>query len=268
MERDVNSYLQRGAEKKDLVAGLAFSIAYNYLNRLVAERKIGDTIYFQGGTAYNDSVAAAFSLILDREIIVPPHNGVLGAIGMALLAREKMAATGPRLPLPRLGPGSGALHHQGVHLQGLHQRVRYPPVHHRRREDLLGRQVLGPLPQAGQDRQEADHPGPARLPGRLLFSYVTEAADGSTLPPAAAAAPARHRGYPADHVHLRPPPLLGHLLQGVRVRRPGDPPDRQAHPRDGRRDRVAEPCFPIRVAHGHVAELLEPGRSTSSCPTS
>ena len=35
MERDVNSYLQRGADKKDLVAGLAYSIAYNYLNRLV-----------------------------------------------------------------------------------------------------------------------------------------------------------------------------------------------------------------------------------------
>ena len=93
MERDVNSYLQRGADKKDLVAGLAYSIAYNYLNRLVGRRHIGDTIYFQGGTAYNDSVAAAFSMILDKDIIVPPHNGVVGAIGVALLAREKMAAT-------------------------------------------------------------------------------------------------------------------------------------------------------------------------------
>ena len=93
MERDVNSYLQRGASQADLVAGLAYSIATNYLNRLVGGRTIGDTIYFQGGTAYNDSVAAAFSMILDKEIIVPPHNGVVGAIGMALLAREKMAAT-------------------------------------------------------------------------------------------------------------------------------------------------------------------------------
>ena len=38
MERDVNSYLQRGADKKDLVAGLAYSIAYNYLNRLVGRQ--------------------------------------------------------------------------------------------------------------------------------------------------------------------------------------------------------------------------------------
>ncbi|MFQ6618846.1 MAG: acyl-CoA dehydratase activase, partial [Fidelibacterota bacterium] len=90
MERDVNSYQQKGADKRDLVAGLAYSVAYNYLNRVVSGKKIGEVIFFQGGTAYNDSVAAAFSKILKREIIVPPYNGVLGAIGAALLARDKM----------------------------------------------------------------------------------------------------------------------------------------------------------------------------------
>jgi predicted nucleotide-binding protein (sugar kinase/HSP70/actin superfamily) len=33
-------------------------------------------------------VAAAFATLLDREIIVPPHNGIMGAIGAALLARD------------------------------------------------------------------------------------------------------------------------------------------------------------------------------------
>ena len=94
MERDVMSYQSRGAARKDLVAGLAYSIAFNYLNRLVRERKVGDCIFFQGGTAYNDAVAAAFAQILGKEIIVPPHNGVMGAIGMALLARERMSRTG------------------------------------------------------------------------------------------------------------------------------------------------------------------------------
>jgi predicted CoA-substrate-specific enzyme activase len=94
MERDVMSYQQRGAQKEDLVAGLSYSIAYNYLHRLVRDRKVGDCVYFQGGTAYNDAVAAAFSGILGKEIIVPPHNGVMGALGMALLARERMQRTG------------------------------------------------------------------------------------------------------------------------------------------------------------------------------
>ena len=91
MERDVNSYLQRGASKADLVAGLAYSVVQNYINRVVRGRKIGDCIFFQGGTAYNDAVAAAFSAVCGKEIIVPPHNGVIGAIGAALLARDKMS---------------------------------------------------------------------------------------------------------------------------------------------------------------------------------
>ena len=94
MERDVNDYLQRGADKADLVAGLAYSVVFNYINRVVRGRKIGDCIFFQGGTAYNDAVAAAFTAVLDKEIIVPPHNGVVGAIGAALLAQEK-ALAGP-----------------------------------------------------------------------------------------------------------------------------------------------------------------------------
>jgi predicted CoA-substrate-specific enzyme activase len=90
MERDVNSYLQRGAELNRLVAGLAYSVATNYINRVVRGRKIGDVIFFQGGTAYNDAVAAAFTAILGKQVIVPPFNGVMGAVGQALLAREKM----------------------------------------------------------------------------------------------------------------------------------------------------------------------------------
>ncbi len=94
MGRDVNTFMQRGATKRDIIAGLAYSVVYNYLNRVVRGRRIGDVIFFQGGTAYNDSVAAAFSVVTGKEIIVPPFNGVMGAIGEALLARRKMEALG------------------------------------------------------------------------------------------------------------------------------------------------------------------------------
>ena len=94
MERDVTGLMHKGAEVGDLAAGLAYSVALNYLNRVVRGRKIGKVIFFQGGTAYNDAVAAAFSEILGKQIIVPPHNGVIGAIGMALIARDRMKDTG------------------------------------------------------------------------------------------------------------------------------------------------------------------------------
>jgi predicted CoA-substrate-specific enzyme activase len=88
MERDVTAWMQRGTSVDDLAAGLAYSVALNYLNRVVRGRKIGEVIYFQGGTAYNNAVAAAFSQLLGKRIIVPPHNGVIGAIGMALIAKD------------------------------------------------------------------------------------------------------------------------------------------------------------------------------------
>ena len=94
MARDVSSLLLKGAAVADLCAGLAYSVALNYLNRVVRGRNLGNVIYFQGGTAYNDAVAAAFSVILKKPIVVPPHNGVIGAIGMALIARDRMRASG------------------------------------------------------------------------------------------------------------------------------------------------------------------------------
>ncbi len=94
MERDVTSWLHKGETVPNLLAGLAYSIALNYLNRVVRGRRIGNVIYFQGGTAYNDAVAAAFAGLLGKKIIVPPYNGVMGAIGMALIARQWWLATG------------------------------------------------------------------------------------------------------------------------------------------------------------------------------
>jgi predicted nucleotide-binding protein (sugar kinase/HSP70/actin superfamily) len=93
MERDVTGWLHKGETIPNIVAGLAYSIALNYLNRVVRGRRIGEAIYFQGGTAYNDAVAAAFACLLGKKITVPPYNGVIGAIGMALMARQWHAAT-------------------------------------------------------------------------------------------------------------------------------------------------------------------------------
>ncbi len=108
MERDVTGWLHKGEPVPNIVAGLAYSIALNYLNRVVRGRHIGNTIYFQGGTAYNDAVAAAFAGLLGKRITVPPYNGVMGAIGMALIARQWHSAT------------NGQSRFRGYHLDRLH----------------------------------------------------------------------------------------------------------------------------------------------------
>jgi predicted CoA-substrate-specific enzyme activase len=91
MENSLMSKLQKGADRNDLLAGLAYSIVQNYINRVVAGKHIGKNIFFQGGVAFNKSVVAAFEKYLDTKITVPPHHDVTGAIGMALIARDYMA---------------------------------------------------------------------------------------------------------------------------------------------------------------------------------
>ncbi|MEA3367067.1 MAG: acyl-CoA dehydratase activase, partial [Planctomycetota bacterium] len=88
METDVNRNQQRGVAVDDLCAGLCYSIVQNYLNRVVEDRRVGDHIFFQGGTAYNRGVKAAFEQVLGKPVTVPPHHDVVGAIGMALIARD------------------------------------------------------------------------------------------------------------------------------------------------------------------------------------
>jgi predicted CoA-substrate-specific enzyme activase len=90
MESDLVSYHQKGAATKDLLAGLCYSVAHNYLNRVVGKRKIGKRVMFLGGPSLNKGVVAAFENILGRGLVVPRHREVLGAYGAALSVREKM----------------------------------------------------------------------------------------------------------------------------------------------------------------------------------
>ena len=88
MESELNHCQQRGVCKENLVGGLSYSIVFNYLNRVVEDRKVGEVIFFQGGTAYNRGIKAAFERVTGKRITVPPHMDVLGAIGVALIARD------------------------------------------------------------------------------------------------------------------------------------------------------------------------------------
>ena len=88
MESDLVANQCKGADFQGLVAGLSYSIVYNYLHRVVGERRIGEKVFFQGGVASNQGVVAAFSKVLGQEVIVPPHHDVTGAIGVAILAKE------------------------------------------------------------------------------------------------------------------------------------------------------------------------------------
>jgi len=88
IESDLVSNQQKGMSKEDLAAGLSYSIVSNYINRVVGDRKIGKKILFQGGVAWNKAVVAAFEKVTGKTITVPPHHDVTGAIGAAIIVRK------------------------------------------------------------------------------------------------------------------------------------------------------------------------------------
>jgi len=250
MEQDLNNYLYRGAQKHDLVAGLAYSVVMNYLNRVVRGRKIGETIYFQGGTAYNDAVAAAFSQVLARKIIVPPHNGVIGAIGMALLARDKVRAS------------KEATTFRGFDLS---------KVDYKRREFVckgcsnycdMQEIRIGDSRTYWGDKCSEKYRKAARTDTKpVIDDLVARRIEWmDRLIEETPASGARGTvGFPrAMYFHERFPFWKGVLTRmgfGVKV----SPRTDKAIAREGFERTVAEPCYPIQVAHGHVGALLASG---------
>jgi predicted CoA-substrate-specific enzyme activase len=88
MESDLVHSMNTGSGVEELTAGLAYSIAYNYLNKVVAGKLVGERIFFQGGVAANRAVVSAFETITGKSVTVPPHHEVTGAIGAAILAMQ------------------------------------------------------------------------------------------------------------------------------------------------------------------------------------
>ena len=86
----IASGLSRGEKKENIVAGLCYSIAKNYLHRVVGQKKIGNKIMLQGGIAFNRGVANAFRILIGKPITTTPFFSVTGAYGAALMACEEM----------------------------------------------------------------------------------------------------------------------------------------------------------------------------------
>ncbi len=88
-ESDLIHKAQAGYKKEDIIAGLSKSIVLNYLNNVAKGKKIIGPIVFQGGVSKNKGVVKYFEEILGEKIIVDENSHLMGAIGIALLAKEK-----------------------------------------------------------------------------------------------------------------------------------------------------------------------------------
>ncbi len=89
MERDINYYLSRGYTVNEVLAAALHAISENYLNKVAVESSIGDIVCFQGATAKNRTLVAAFEQRLNRPIHVSSFCHLTGALGAALYLADK-----------------------------------------------------------------------------------------------------------------------------------------------------------------------------------
>ncbi len=93
-ESDMIHKQQMGHQISDIINGLCEALVRNYLNNVGKGKEILPPIVFQGGVAANVGIKAAFEKALDMPVHIPEHFSIMGAIGVAQLAREETAKTG------------------------------------------------------------------------------------------------------------------------------------------------------------------------------
>ncbi|MHC1762052.1 MAG: acyl-CoA dehydratase activase-related protein [Negativicutes bacterium] len=92
MNSKVKQVQKEGAEVSDIAAGISISIVKNALFKVIRLKntaELGENIVVQGGTFCNDAVLRAVEQLLGREVIRPDIAGLMGAFGAALIARER-----------------------------------------------------------------------------------------------------------------------------------------------------------------------------------
>ncbi len=92
MNSKVKQAQKEGSEVGDIAAGLCYSVIKNAIQKVIKVRdpkSLGENIVVQGGTFYGDAILRSFEKITGRKTTRPEIAGLMGAMGMALISRDK-----------------------------------------------------------------------------------------------------------------------------------------------------------------------------------
>ncbi|MFC1891668.1 acyl-CoA dehydratase activase-related protein [Thermodesulfobacteriota bacterium] len=124
MNSKVKQFLREGAVVQDMAAGLAYSVVRNCLNKVLKIKdlsELGDNIVVQGGTFLNPSVHRAFEKLIDNRVHCPDIAGLMGAYGCALSVMDHYiqdsSAFNTTLDIRTIGT-IGACEKKNIHCNG------------------------------------------------------------------------------------------------------------------------------------------------------
>ncbi len=255
MESEINHHQQRGEDRGDIVAGLSYSIVSNYINRVVEDRPIGNKIFFQGGTAFNRGVKSAFEQVTGQTVTIPPHHDIMGAIGAALLAASSvngdtkfkgfdLSRRSYSIETFTCTDCSNDCEIRQVSVEG------EAPMHYGSR--------CGRYDETRKNRGKSDLPRLFVERERLLTeppAHIPESVNGPVV------------GIPRATSYFELFPFWNAFFRslGCRVITSGSTGRELIH--DGTESVAAEFCFPIKVAHGHLHNLLNKNPDYIFLPT-
>ncbi len=105
MNSSVKQAQKDGATVEDISAGLSISVVKNAIYKVIraaSADELGEHIVVQGGTFLNNAVLRSFEMELNREVIRPEIAGLMGAFGAALYAKAHCKETTTTLDLAAL----------------------------------------------------------------------------------------------------------------------------------------------------------------------
>ena len=97
MNSSIVTEQRNGKLPGDVMAGLCRSIIENVFTKVIRVSNVddlGDKIVVQGGTFQNDAVLRALEQYIGKEVTRAPYPGMMGAIGAALLVKERSKEEG------------------------------------------------------------------------------------------------------------------------------------------------------------------------------
>ncbi|MBM3501221.1 MAG: CoA activase, partial [Armatimonadetes bacterium] len=246
METELLRHQQAGANTADLASGLAYSIVYNYLNRVVSPKPIGKRIFFQGGTAFNHAVVAAFEQVTGRPITVPPHHEVTGALGCALIAWEHDLGEGSRFKGFDLADRTYEV--TSFECKKCANRCEINRVVVEGEEPMF----YGDRCERFQTRKSGLAEGIPDLMGEREHA-LTHSYEPSGPPPEGAP----RVGVPRALIYHEIWPLWHAFLSELGFEIVLSAPTNKEIIHEGAEASIAETCFPMKVALGHVLNLLD-----------
>ncbi len=92
MNSMVKQVQKEGATIEDISAGLSYSVIKNALFKVIKMRSsedLGENMVVQGGTFQNDAILRCLEIIAGQEVIRPDIAHLMGAFGAALIARNR-----------------------------------------------------------------------------------------------------------------------------------------------------------------------------------